>query len=48
MQSTIIKDNWKELIKPHKLNIQNNEDKSYTTVVAEPLEKAMHLLLEIH
>ena len=39
MQNTIINDNWKSLIKPNKLNIQNSDDKSITTVIAEPLEK---------
>ena len=45
MQNPIINHNWKELIKPGKLNIQNNEDKSLTTVVAEPLEKGYALTI---
>ena len=45
MQNTIINDNWKTLIKPNKLNIQNSEDKSITTVVAEPLEKGYALTI---
>ena len=28
MENTIIDKNWKSLIKPSKLNIQSNEDKS--------------------
>ena len=36
MENTIINHNWKDLIKPNKLNIQSNEDKSITTVIAEP------------
>ena len=35
----IIDKNWKDLIKPNKLNITSNEDKSIAKVVAEPLEK---------
>ncbi len=38
MENVIMNQNWKELIKPNKLNIKSNEDKSFTTVVAEPLE----------
>ena len=45
MQNTIINDNWKNLIKPNKLNIQNSDDKSITTVIAEPLEKGYALTL---
>ena len=39
MQNTIINQNWKSLIKPGKLNIENNKDKTVTVVTAEPLEK---------
>ena len=39
MENTIIAKNWKSLIKPTKLNIESNENKSITTVTAEPLEK---------
>ena len=41
MQATpnIIDKNWKALIKPNKLDITSNEDKSIAKVVAEPLEK---------
>ena len=35
----IIDKNWKTLIKPSKLSITSNDDKSIATVVAEPLEK---------
>ena len=37
--STVIDKNWKALIKPNKLNITSNEDKTVATVIAEPLEK---------
>ena len=41
MQSTtnIIDKNWKDLIKPNKLNITSSDDKSFAKVVAEPLRK---------
>ena len=41
MQSTpnVIDKNWKALIKPNKLDITSNDDKSVAKVVAEPLEK---------
>ena len=45
MQNTLIAQNWKSLIKPSKLNIQSNEDKSITTVIAEPLEKGYALTI---
>jgi len=45
MENTIINENWKALIKPSKLNIESNEDKSLTTVVAEPLEKGYGLTI---
>ena len=45
MQSTIMNQNWKSLIKPNKLNIQTNDDKSITTVTAEPLEKGYALTI---
>ena len=35
----IVDKNWKALIKPNKLNITSNEDKSVAKVIAEPLEK---------
>ena len=31
--------NWKSLIKPTKLDVQLNDDKSYAKIIAEPLEK---------
>ena len=37
--TTIIDKNWKALIKPEKLDIKSNEDKTVADVVAEPLEK---------
>jgi len=45
MDNTIISHNWKDLIKPSKLNIKSNEDKSLTTVIAEPLEKGYALTI---
>ena len=37
--NNIIDSHWKALIKPNKLQITSNEDKSSASVVAEPLEK---------
>ena len=37
--SNVIDKNWKALIKPNKLDITSNEDKTVAKVVAEPLEK---------
>ena len=37
--SNIIDKNWKALIKPNKLDISSNEDKTIAKVIAEPLEK---------
>jgi len=45
MQNTIIAKNWKSLIKPSKLSIKSNENKSVTTVTAEPLEKGYALTI---
>ena len=45
MENTTIHKNWKALIKPNKLDIKNNEDKSITTVIAEPLEKGYALTI---
>jgi len=40
MEKTDIFDkNWKTLIKPSKLEVSSNEDKSFVQVVAQPLEK---------
>ena len=44
MDSTL-NQNWKALIKPSKLNLQSNDDKSITTVTAEPLEKGYALTI---
>ena len=46
MENAIINHNWKDLIKPNKLNIQSSDDKSFTTLVAEPLEKGYGLTIE--
>ena len=45
MENNLIGKNWKSLIKPAKLNIVSNENKSITTVVAEPLEKGYALTI---
>jgi len=45
MENTIIDHNWKALIKPTKLNIETNDDKSITTLTAEPLEKGYALTI---
>ena len=45
MESTIINHNWKDLIKPSKLNIENSKDKSISKVIAEPLEKGYALTI---
>ncbi len=37
--TTIVDKNWKALIKPDKLEITSNDDKTIAKVVAEPLEK---------
>ncbi len=50
MQTTtnVIDKNWKALIKPNKLNITSNDDKTIAKVIAEPLEKVLGQLLGIH
>ena len=45
MENATITQNWKALIKPSKLNIKSNEDKTLTTLVAEPLEKGYALTI---
>ena len=45
MENTLIGKNWKSLIKPSKLNIVSNNNKSITSVTAEPLEKGYALTL---
>ena len=35
--NNIIDSNWKALIKPNKLKITSNDDKSSASVIAEPL-----------
>ena len=37
--NNVIDKNWKALIKPNKLKITSNDDKSLASVIAEPLEK---------
>ena len=45
MENAVINRNWKDLIKPGKLNIQSSEDKTFTTLIAEPLEKGYALTI---
>ncbi len=45
MENSIIMQNWKSLIKPGKLNIKSNDDKTTTTITAEPLEKGYALTI---
>ena len=45
MENAVINRNWKDLIKPSKLNMQSSEDKSFTTLIAEPLEKGYALTI---
>ena len=45
MENPTVVQNWKTLIKPNKLNIKSNEDKTITTVIAEPLEKGYALTI---
>ena len=47
MEQTTVIQNWKALIKPSKLNINSNEDKTITTLTAEPLERDTPLQSEI-
>ena len=37
--TNVIDKNWKALIKPNKLDITSNEDKTIAKIIAEPLEK---------
>ena len=37
--SNVIDKNWKALIKPNKLDITSNDDKTIAKVIAEPLRK---------
>jgi DNA-directed RNA polymerase subunit alpha len=41
----LIDKNWKELIKPSKLDIQASEDKKFAKIVVEPLERGFALTL---
>jgi DNA-directed RNA polymerase subunit alpha len=45
MENSTEVQNWKALIKPNKLNIKSNEDKTITTLIAEPLEKGYALTI---
>ncbi|MDA0377646.1 MAG: DNA-directed RNA polymerase subunit alpha [Proteobacteria bacterium] len=42
---TLIDKNWKELIKPSKIDIQASEDKKFAKIVVEPLERGFALTL---
>ena len=41
----MLEKNWKELVKPSKLNVETSEDKSYARITVEPLEKGFALTL---
>ena len=41
----MIDKNWKELIKPSKIDIQASEDKKFAKIVVEPLERGFGLTL---
>ena len=41
----MIEKNWKELVKPSKLNVETSNDKSYAKITVEPLEKGFALTL---
>ena len=41
----MLEKNWKELVKPSKLNVETSEDKSYAKITVEPLEKGFALTL---
>ena len=45
MENQVVDKNWKNLIKPSKIDVQNGEDKSVAKIVAEPLEKGYALTL---
>ena len=45
MENTLIDKNWKTLIKPSKLNIKSSDDKSITTLTAEPCNDESKILL---
>ena len=45
MENTTVIQNWAALIKPNKLSIKSNEDKTITTLIAEPLEKGYALTI---
>ena len=46
--SNVIDKNWKALIKPNKLDITSNDDKTIAKVIAEPLEKGFGQPVETH
>ena len=45
MENVGIDKNWKLLIKPSKIDVQSNQDKSSATLTAEPLEKGFGLTI---
>ncbi len=45
MEKQVVDKNWKNLIKPSKIDVQSGEDKSVAKIVAEPLEKGYALTL---
>ena len=44
-EKNLIEKNWKELVKPSKLNVETSDDKSYAKITVEPLEKGFALTL---
>ena len=45
MENQVADKNWKNLIKPSKIDVQSAENKSVAKIVAEPLEKGYALTL---
>tara|TARA_B100001996_G_scaffold382554_1_gene374688 strand:+ start:283 stop:1311 length:1029 start_codon:yes stop_codon:yes gene_type:complete len=45
MENQVVDKNWKNLIKPSKIDVQSAENKSVAKIVAEPLEKGYALTL---
>ena len=41
----MIEKNWKELIKPSKIDVQSSDDKKISKIVVEPLERGFALTL---
>ena len=41
----MIEKNWKELIKPSKIDVQSSDDKKISKIIVEPLERGFALTL---